>query len=180
MGGNCPGSDNAIAERLYRAGRTPLNPAHLFRLYHLDVARKKADPNELPRMLLTRKTDMSRPHLRGHRVVPVFGDISTFEDLKGFQQQWGEVDPMMEYMFVLEYMGMKARIQQKFAHGDIIRDDAQVKDLSGLKKVWEEQLASGVARPDLPATTQLPAGHHPSDEQKPPVVATTKSRFVAN
>jgi len=39
--GNCPGSDNAMAERLYRAGRIPLNFCHIWRIYHLDSARKK-------------------------------------------------------------------------------------------------------------------------------------------
>jgi len=39
--GNCPGSDNAIAERLHRAKRVPLNFCHVWRIYHLDSARKE-------------------------------------------------------------------------------------------------------------------------------------------
>jgi len=162
--GNCPGSDNALADRLNRAGYTPMNFAHLFRLYHLDVARKAATAEELPKMIVTRGTDMTRPHLRGQRIVPVFGDISTFEDLKQYKHIWGEVDPVIEYMFVLEYMGMKARIQQKFANGGIIPDNADVQKVDDLKKEWARQLANGVARPDLPATANV----RPDDPQQFP------------
>jgi len=170
--GNCPGSDNAIADRLYQAGVNPINLAHDFRVYHLDIARKKADPAELPKMVVTMKTDLSRPHLRGHRIVPVFGDISTFHDLQNFKQLWGEVDPMMEYMYVLEYLGMKGRIQQKFVHGGIIEDSADIKDVQSLRREWEDQVESGIARPNSPASTEAPpalkgASTRPSELKRP-------------
>jgi len=153
--GNCPGSDNAIAERFHRAGWTPMNFAHLFRVYHLDVARKSLSAEELPKMIVTHKTDISRPHLRGQRVVPVFGDISSFRDLGGYKDIWGEVDPVIEYMFVLEYMGMKARIQQKFAQGGVIPDGADIKGLGDLRKAWQDQVDNGEARPGQEASGDL-------------------------
>merc|ERR1712159_379006 len=103
-------------------------------------------------MIVTQKTDISRPHLRGQRVVPVFGDISSFQDLRGYQSIWGEVDPVIEYMFVLEYMGMKARIQQKFAQGGVIPDGAKIGGLNDLRKAWQDQVDSGEARPGQDAS----------------------------
>ena len=96
--GNCPGSDNAIAERLNRAGRVPLNFCHIWRIYHLDSARKKFQE---PGMIYTNKTDRSHPEKRGFRTLPSFGEVRSFADLDA--HNW-RIDPVLEYMFMTEYL----------------------------------------------------------------------------
>jgi len=102
--GNCPGSDNAIAERLYRAGHMPLNLCHIFRIYHLDSARKKQQD---PGMIYTNKTDRSHPERRGFRTVPSFGEVRSFGDLVA--HKW-TLDPIMEYIYMTEYLASSTEL----------------------------------------------------------------------
>jgi len=96
--GNCPGSDNAIAERLNRARRIPLNFCHVWRIYHLDSARKEF---QNPGMVYTKQTDRSHPERRGFRTLPSFGEVRSFEDLSA--HNW-PIDPVMEYMAMTDYL----------------------------------------------------------------------------
>ena len=96
--GNCPGSDNAIAERLNRAKRIPLNFCHVWRIYHLDSARKEF---QNPGMVYTKNTDRSHPERRGFRTLPSFGEVRSFEDLAA--HSW-PIDPVMEYMAMTDYL----------------------------------------------------------------------------
>lgn len=102
--GNCPGSDNAIAERLHRAGHIPLNFCHVWRIYHLDSARKKFQD---PGMVYTNKTDRSHPERRGFRTLPSFGEVRSFADLEA--HAW-VTDPILEYIYMTDYLAESTEI----------------------------------------------------------------------
>jgi len=102
--GNCPGSDNAIAERLHRAGRRPMNFPQVWRIFHLDSARKEFQD---PGMVYTNKTDRSHPERRGFRVAPSFAEVRSFADLVA--HKWN-VDPIMEYLHMTDYLAGSTQI----------------------------------------------------------------------
>jgi len=102
--GNCPGSDNAIADRLFEAGRRPINFPQVWRIFHLDSARKKFQD---PGMVYTNKTDRSHPERRGFRVAPSFAEVRQFSDLVA--HKWS-VDPILEYIHVTDYLAESTHI----------------------------------------------------------------------
>lgn len=75
------GCDNAIADRMYKAGFVLVNSPNVYKIMHYDVCRNKTGENTMDfhRQEDTMKSKNSHPETNGYRLLP---DIDIFGDLK--------------------------------------------------------------------------------------------------
>ena len=71
------GCDNAIAHRLHASGYHPVNASDEYIIHHYDMCRGKTGSN----FTQFHKANPEHPELRGSRLVPTYGAITSADQL---------------------------------------------------------------------------------------------------